>query len=122
MQKIRGRKANLAFHLVPALAASNRETCAGAQRSRPAGVRTPRASSSWAMAAGVECPARWISAITARVVALALVACSDLAARARAAVSALPAVPSFLPFRIASTAGKKLIRPAAWKRLGLARG
>jgi len=30
VQKIRGRKANLAFHLVPALAASNRETCAGA--------------------------------------------------------------------------------------------
>jgi hypothetical protein len=40
VRKIRGRKANLAFHLVPALAASNRETCAGAQRSRPAGVHT----------------------------------------------------------------------------------
>jgi hypothetical protein len=46
----------------------------------------------WAMAASVVLPARWISAITARVVALALVACSDLAARARAAVSTLPAV------------------------------
>ena len=33
------------------------------------------------------------SGITARVVALALVACSDLAALARAAVSTLPAVP-----------------------------
>jgi hypothetical protein len=29
----------MAFHLVPALATSNRETCAGAQRSRPAGAR-----------------------------------------------------------------------------------
>jgi hypothetical protein len=46
-------------------------------------------------------PARQISAITARVVALALVACSDLAARARAAVSTLPAVPSFRPLRFA---------------------
>jgi hypothetical protein len=54
------------------------------------------------MAAGVECPARWISAITARVVALALVACSLLAARARAAVSTLPAVPSFRPPRFAA--------------------
>jgi hypothetical protein len=59
--------------------ASNRETWAGAQRSRPAGVGTPRASNSWAMAASVVLPARWISAITARVVAFALVACSDLA-------------------------------------------
>ena len=39
------------------------------------------------MAASVVLPARRISAITARVVALALVACSDLAALARAAVS-----------------------------------
>jgi hypothetical protein len=46
VQKIRGRKANLAFHLVPALAASNLDTWAGAQRPRPAGVRTPRASNS----------------------------------------------------------------------------
>jgi hypothetical protein len=36
-------------------------------------------------------PLRWISAMTARVVALALLACSDLAARARTAVSTLPA-------------------------------
>jgi hypothetical protein len=35
------------------------------------GVRTPRASNSWAMAASVDLPARWISEITARVVALA---------------------------------------------------
>ena len=42
------------------------------------------------MAASVVLPVRWISAITARVVALALVACSDRAVRARAAVSALP--------------------------------
>ena len=49
-----------------------------------------RASSSAAMAASVVLPVRWISAITARVVALALVACSDRAVRARAAVSALP--------------------------------
>jgi hypothetical protein len=62
--------------------ASNRETLAGAQRSRPAGVRTPRASSSWAMAASVDLPARRISAIPARVVALAFVACLDLAALA----------------------------------------
>src|SRR6266851_1147552 len=34
--------------------ASNRETWAGAQRSRPAGVRMPRASGSWAMAASVQ--------------------------------------------------------------------
>ena len=34
-------------------AASNRDTCLASQRSRPAGVRTPRASSSWAMARGV---------------------------------------------------------------------
>jgi hypothetical protein len=38
-------------------AASNRATWAGAQRSRPAGVRTPRASNSWAMAASVVRPA-----------------------------------------------------------------
>jgi hypothetical protein len=80
----------------------SRETWAGAQRSRPAGVRTPRASNSWATAANVVFPDRWISAITARVVALALVACSDLAARARAAVSTLPAVPSFRPLRLAA--------------------
>jgi hypothetical protein len=36
------------------------------------------------------------------VVALALVACSLLAARARAAVSTLPAVPSFRPPRFAA--------------------
>ena len=30
-------------------AESDRETWAGAQRSRPAGVRTPRASNSWAI-------------------------------------------------------------------------
>jgi hypothetical protein len=29
---------------------SSRDTCLASQRSRPAGVRTPRASSSWAMA------------------------------------------------------------------------
>jgi hypothetical protein len=40
---------------------------------RPEG-RTPRAFNSWAMAASVALPARRISAITARVVALALVA------------------------------------------------
>ena len=57
------------------------------------------AASSWAMAASVVLPARRISAMTACVVALALVACSDLAARARAAVSTLPAVPSFRPPR-----------------------
>jgi hypothetical protein len=49
------------------------------------------------MAASVVLPARWISAITARVVALALLACSVLAARAWAAVSTLPAVPSLRP-------------------------
>jgi hypothetical protein len=69
-------------------AASNRETCLASQRSRPAGVRTPRASNSWAMALSVPAPVRWISAITARVVALALLACSDLAARALPIVSA----------------------------------
>ena len=52
------------------------------------------------MAASVVLPARWISAITARIVALAFVACSDLAARARAAVLTLPAVPSFRPPRL----------------------
>jgi len=52
----------------------NRDTWAGAQRSRPAGVRTPRASNSRAIAANVVLPARRISAITARVVALALLA------------------------------------------------
>jgi hypothetical protein len=52
------------------------------------------------MAASVVFPARRISAITARVVALALVVC--LAARARAAVSTLPAVPSFRPLRLAA--------------------
>jgi len=35
----------------------------GDQRSRPAGAGTPRASSSWVMAASVVLPARWISAI-----------------------------------------------------------
>jgi hypothetical protein len=54
------------------------------------------------MAAKVDLPVRWISAITARVVALALVACSDLAARARATVSTVPAVPSFRPPRLAA--------------------
>jgi len=54
------------------------------------------------MAASVALPARWISAITARVVALALAVCSDLAARACAAVSTLPAVPSFRPPRLAA--------------------
>ena len=34
--------------------ASNRETCLASQRSRPAGVRTPRASSSWAIAASAS--------------------------------------------------------------------
>jgi hypothetical protein len=72
----------------PIRPANSRETWAGAQRSRPAGVRTPRASSSWAMATSVDLPARWISAITTRVVALALVACSDLAARARCRLDA----------------------------------
>src|SRR3977135_147802 len=72
-------------------AAIRRETCIGDQRSRPAGVRTPRASNSWAMAASVVLPVRRISAITVRVVALALVVCSDLAARACAAVFTLPA-------------------------------
>ena len=43
-----------------------------------------RASNSWAMAASVVRPARWISAIAARIVALAFVVCSDRAARARA--------------------------------------
>jgi hypothetical protein len=97
--------------------ASSRKTWAGAQRSRPAGVRAPRASSSWAMAAKVVLPARWISATTARVVAVALVVCSDLAARARAAVSTLPAVPSFRPPRLtaASAAGaRSLIRRASF--------
>jgi len=42
------------------------------------------------MAASVVFPVRWISAVTARVVALASVVCSDLAVRARAAVSTLP--------------------------------
>jgi hypothetical protein len=54
------------------------------------------------MAFSVAAPVRWISAITARVVALALFVCSDLAARARAAVSTLPAVPSFRPPRLAA--------------------
>jgi hypothetical protein len=48
-------------------AASSRETCLASQRSRPAGVRTPRASSSWATALSVAAPVRWISAITGRV-------------------------------------------------------
>jgi hypothetical protein len=55
-------------------AANSRETWAGAHVDRPAGVRTPRASNSWAMAASVVLPARWISAIGARVVASVLVA------------------------------------------------
>jgi len=46
------------------------------------GGRTPRASNSWAMAANVVLPVRRISAITVRVVALALAPCPDLAARA----------------------------------------
>jgi hypothetical protein len=77
------------------------------------------------MAASVALPARRISAITARVVALALVACSDLAALARAAVSTLPAVPSFLPFRLAAASPSRvrwLIRvrsfSAGWRKCG----
>src|SRR5260370_34468130 len=97
-------------------APSYRDTGAGAQRSRPAGVRTPRPSSSWAMAASVVLPARWISAITARVVALALFACSDLAARARAAVSTLPAVPSFRPPRLAAARAARDNREARERR------
>jgi hypothetical protein len=62
--------------------ASSRDTWTGCQVDRRAGVRMPRASISWAMAASVVAPLRWISAITARVVALALVVCSDLAAGA----------------------------------------
>ena len=61
--------------------AGNRATCIGDGQSRPARVRTPRASDSRAMTARVVSPARWISAITVRVVAL-LVVCSDLAAGA----------------------------------------
>jgi hypothetical protein len=64
-----------------AQSASNRATCIGDGQLRPARVRTPRASNSRAMAARVVSPARWISAITVRVVAL-LVVCSDLAAGA----------------------------------------
>jgi hypothetical protein len=63
-------------------AASRRETWTGCQVDRPAGVRTPRASKTLAMPTSVSTPVRWISAITARVVALALAACSDLTARA----------------------------------------
>jgi hypothetical protein len=65
------------------------------------------------MAASVVLPVRRIFAITARVVALALVACSDLAALARAAVSTLPAVPSFRPPRLAAASAafvRSLIR------------
>ena len=72
--------------------ASRRETWAGAHVDRPAGVRTPRASSSWAMAASVVFPLPLISAITVRVVALALVASScrlDAASRAELSASHL---------------------------------
>ena len=89
-------------------------TPAGRDRWAPAQVSrllpvTPRASNSWAMAASVVLPAHRISAITARVVALAFVACSDLAACARAAVSTLPAVPSLRPPRLAA-ASAALVR------------
>jgi hypothetical protein len=86
----------------PDQAASSLDTCLASQRSRPAGVRTPRASSSWAMALSVAAPVRWISAITARVVALALATCSDLAARALPIVSAPVGEPSLTPRALAA--------------------
>ena len=58
------------------------------------------------MAASVVLPVRRISAITARVVALALVTCSDPAARARAAVSTLPAATGRFPRGIAQAGGR----------------
>jgi hypothetical protein len=64
-------------------------------RAHLGGVRTPRASSSAAMAASVVLPMCWISAFTVRVVALTLVAWSDFTALAHASFSTLPTVPRF---------------------------
>ncbi len=77
--------------------AINLDTCTGCHVDRPAGVRTPLASRTLAMAASVETPERRISSTTTFVVALALARLTVLAALALAAVSALPTVPSLVP-------------------------
>jgi hypothetical protein len=78
-------------------APSSLDTCTGCQAERPAGVRTPRASSTLATPASVSTPEWRISSTTTFVVALARARLTVLAALALAAVSALPAVPSLVP-------------------------
>jgi hypothetical protein len=60
------------------------------------------------MALSVPAPVRWISAITARVVALALLACSDLAARALPIVSAPAEMVASSALAVASLAAQSL--------------
>ena len=101
----------------------------GDQRSRPAGVRTPRASKTLAMPTNVTTPERRISSTTTFVVALAFARRAVLAALALAAVSALPAVPSLVPRVLAAASAARVrslilrachelgtLAPATWHR------
>jgi hypothetical protein len=85
-------------------AESLRATWAGCHVDRPAGVFTPRLSSTWAMPTSVTTPDRRMSAITVRVVLSCWRRWADQAARAAAAVSAAigPATP---PWSAADPAG-----------------
>ncbi len=67
---------------MPLMTAINLDICTGCQVDRPAGVLTPRASRTLAMAASVETPDRRISSTTTFVVALAFARLAVLAALA----------------------------------------